>query len=118
MEFKSTKSIFLQIADTICERIIRREYPPGERIPSVREMAAETGVNPNTVARTFSELQNREIIVNQRGIGFFVNEDAMKKITNWKKEEFFENDLPEFINKVELLEISYEELQPLLDKLR
>ena len=111
MNFRSTKSIFLQIADNISERVVEERYLPGDKIPSVRELAAETGVNPNTVVRTFGELQRRGIIENKRGIGYFVADDALDLIRQWKKKEFFENDLPAFMHQVKLLGISFEELK-------
>ncbi|TDI71601.1 MAG: GntR family transcriptional regulator, partial [Bacteroidetes bacterium] len=53
-----------------------QQVQPGDKIPSVRELAAETGVNPNTIVRTYSELQSQQIIDNKRGVGFFVNPEA------------------------------------------
>ena len=58
MDFKKQKPIYLQIADTLCERIMAGEWQVDERIPSVRDVAAELGVNPNTVMRTYDHLQN------------------------------------------------------------
>lgn len=111
MDFRNTKSIFLQIADNISERVVEGRYAPGDKIPSVRELAAEMGVNPNTVVRTFNELQSRGIIENKRGVGYFVGEDAPDLIRQWKKKEFFETDLPAFMHQVKLLGISFEELK-------
>jgi DNA-binding transcriptional regulator YhcF (GntR family) len=111
MEFKNSKSISIQIADNISEKIISGIFSAKEKIPSVRELAAEMGVNPNTIMRSYSELQAKEIIENKRGIGYFVTTNAVKIINNWKKKDFFETDLPEFKKKMELLNISFEELQ-------
>ncbi|HOO84006.1 MAG TPA: GntR family transcriptional regulator [Prolixibacteraceae bacterium] len=117
MEFKETKGIFQQIADNICDNIISGEFPVGSKIPSVREQAAAMGVNQNTIMRTYMELQRDNIISNQRGIGFFVTESAPQQIINMRKEEFFEVHLPEFMRQVKLLNLSKEELKPLLDQL-
>ena len=68
MEFKDTKGIFQQIADTVCDKIISGEFPVGSKIPSVREQAATMGVNQNTIMRTYMELQ-RESIVTGKQIG-------------------------------------------------
>lgn len=111
MEFQNGKSIFLQIADTIAEKVVSGEFPAGEKIPSVRELAAELGVNPNTIMRTYSELQAMNIIENQRGIGYFVNAEAQKIILKGKKEEFFHKILPEFLKQAALLGITADELQ-------
>jgi GntR family transcriptional regulator len=111
MQFQEGKSIFLQIADSITEKVVSGEFPPGEKIPSVRELAAAMGVNPNTVMRTYSELQAMNIIENQRGIGYFVNQDAKKIILKDKKQEFFSKVLPEFLKQAALLGIDAEELK-------
>ncbi|WKV12339.1 GntR family transcriptional regulator [Marivirga harenae] len=111
MEFQNGKSIFLQIADSITDKVISGEFPAGEKIPSVRELAADMGVNPNTIMRTYSELQAMDIIENQRGIGYFVNQNAPKIILEGKREEFFNKVLPEFLKQAHLLGISATELK-------
>lgn len=117
MEFQNGKSIFLQIADTITEKVVSGEFPAGEKIPSVRELAAQMGVNPNTIMRTYSELQAMSIIENQRGIGYFVNPDAQKIILRGKKEEFFQKVLPEFLKQAALLGITADELKKHIETL-
>ncbi|HRG08151.1 MAG TPA: GntR family transcriptional regulator [Cyclobacteriaceae bacterium] len=111
MQFQEGKSIFLQIADSITEKVVSGEFPAGEKIPSVRELASAMGVNPNTVMRTYSELQAMNIIENQRGIGYFVNPEAKKIILKDKKEEFFNKVLPEFLKQAGLLGISADDLK-------
>lgn len=112
MEFKNIKGIFLQIADNISEKVMEGKYPPGEKIPSVRDLAAEMGVNPNTVMRTYSELQSRGIIDNKRGIGYYVSDQAVDIIRQWKRKEFFENDLPLIVKQTKILNITFDELKP------
>ncbi|MEM7110525.1 MAG: GntR family transcriptional regulator [Bacteroidota bacterium] len=118
MEFQNGKSIFLQIADTITDKVVSGEFPAGEKIPSVRELASEMGVNPNTIMRTYSELQAMSIIENQRGIGYFVNPEAQKIILNGKKDEFFNKVLPEFLRQASLLGITSSELKKHIDSNR
>ena len=112
MEFKNNKGIFLQIADSISEKVIGGQYPPGEKIPSVRDLASEMGVNPNTVMRTYTELQQRGIIDNKRGIGFYVSTESIQIILDWKRKEFFEFDLPLIIRQTRMLGITFDELKP------
>jgi len=112
MEFKNTKGIFLQIADSISEKVIEGKYPPGEKIPSVRDLAIEFGVNPNTIMRTYNELQTRGIIENKRGVGYYVNTEASVIIRQWKKKEFFESELPLIVKQTKILNITFEELLP------
>ena len=116
MEFKNSKSIALQIADNLSERILNGSLAIEEKIPSVRELAAEMGVNPNTVMRSYAELQSKDIISNQRGIGYFVTGGAKDTIIAWRKKEFFEFQLPQFVHQMSVLGISYEELEQHISK--
>ncbi len=118
MEFKDNKSIALQIADNLSEKIIEGNIQIEGRIPSVRELAAEMGVNPNTIMRSYAELQNKNIISNQRGIGYFVNKDAKKIIMEGRRNEFFAHNLPELVRQMDLLDISYEELKASIHSLQ
>ena len=67
MEFSEPRSIYLQIADQIRDRILQGEWRDGERIPSIRELAIELGVNPNTVTRSYQALLDWGVVVNQTG---------------------------------------------------
>lgn len=117
MEFKSNKGIFQQIADNICERILSGDIAPGEKIQSVRQLASQLGVNQNTIMRTFLELQHSNIVENQRGIGYFVTDNAPEIICEIRKEEFTKELLPTFIQQVKLLRITKSELEPLFNQL-
>ncbi|MEH7390973.1 GntR family transcriptional regulator [Bacillus sp. JJ1503] len=75
-EFQASKPIYMQIVDKINQQIIRGELLPGNKLPSVREMAIQTGVNPNTIQRTYSELERMEIVETKRGQGTFVTENT------------------------------------------
>jgi GntR family transcriptional regulator len=111
MQFRESQAIYLQIADFVCEKILLKEWPPGGRIPSVRELAVQLEVNPNTVMRTYEFLQQRSIIYNQRGIGFFAAEDSLRQATQYRKEVFIEKDLPQVFRSLFLLGIDPEELR-------
>lgn len=74
--FQASKPIYMQIVDKINQQIIRGELLPGNKLPSVREMAIQTGVNPNTIQRTYSELERMEIVETKRGQGTFVTENT------------------------------------------
>lgn len=111
MNFKEKEAIYLQIADRISEHIMLGKWKPDEKIPSVREMAGELQVNPNTVMRTYEHLQNQEIIFNKRGMGHYVAVDALKKIKIMRKERFLQQELPDFFRSLYLLDISFEEMQ-------
>ena len=86
------------------------KFKVGEKIMSVREMAIEVGVNPNTVMRSYELLQNKNIIINQRGIGFNVSENAKEIILEEQKKQFIEEELPEIIKKIKMFGISIEDI--------
>ncbi len=115
MEFQNGKSIFLQIADTITDKVVSGEFEAGKKIPSVREFASEMGVNPNTIMRTYSELQAMNIIENKRGIGYFVNPEAQRVILESKRREFFDKLLPDLLRHAEVLGITRGELKQHLE---
>jgi len=118
MQFRESQAIYLQIADYVCEKILLKEWKPDERIPSVRELAIQLEVNPNTVMRTFEFLQQQEIIYNQRGIGYFVADTAYKNALQYRKSEFSEKDLPSIFRNMYLLGMELEELQPRYEKFK
>jgi DNA-binding transcriptional regulator YhcF (GntR family) len=110
MEFGDSNAIYLQIADQLCENILLEKWKPGDRIPSVREMAVQIEVNPNTVMRTFNYLQEKGIIYNKRGIGYFVSEDGFEKTKALRKEDFINNELPGFFRSMNLLNLTMEDI--------
>jgi DNA-binding transcriptional regulator YhcF (GntR family) len=116
MEFKESQAIYLQIADHMCEQILLDKWKTEDRIPSVRELAVQLEVNPNTVMRTCEYLQQYEIIYNKRGIGYFVASNAGKKIKQLKKERFLANELPQFFRNIYLLDIELDELKTHYEK--
>ena len=116
MQFRESQAIYLQIAEYVCEKILLKEWAPGERIPSVRELAIQLEVNPNTVMRTYEFLQQQEIIFNQRGIGFFAAQDAVRQATQYRREAFVEKDLPQVFRSLFLLGMDPEELTPRFEK--
>ena len=111
MEFNGNKSIYLQICDEICERILSGELGPDMRILSVREYGAEIGVNPTTVMRSYEKLTNEGVIYNRRGIGYFISADAGSIVLEAMRKDFIENELPLILRKMELLGIRPEDLQ-------
>lgn len=103
MEFNSNKSIYLQICDSICERILSGDLAPDARIPSVREYGAEIGVNPNTIMRSYEKLTSEGIIYNKRGIGYFISHDAREIVLEAQRKDFLENELPAIRRRMALL---------------
>ncbi|HET6244803.1 MAG: GntR family transcriptional regulator [Bacteroidetes bacterium] len=111
MEFKeNNQAIYLQIADYCFENILQKKWISGDKISSIRDLAVEFEVNPNTTMRTINFLQDKGIIFNKRGIGYFVTEDAYKKIRDLKKEQFIKEDLPLFFKTMHLLDLSLDDI--------
>jgi len=116
MEFRQNQAIYLQIADHISERILSGTWKEGERIPSIREMSEAIEVNPNTVMRSYGYMQDLDIIYNQRGIGYFVAEDAYKKTLEQKKRSFIRRELPRIFRTMDLLHLTCEDLKVLYEE--
>jgi len=74
--FQADMPIYTQLVARLQEQIVSGVYPPGGKLPSVRDLAAEAGVNPNTVQRAFADLEREGLIYTQRTAGKFVAEDA------------------------------------------
>ena len=112
MEFNQPKGIFQQIADQMRDRILDGEWSAGERIPSVRDLAVTVGVNPNTVNKSYQALLDRQIIENQRGLGYFVAADAKHRILEEMKEEFVRTELPRVFRTMRVLGMQLKDLEP------
>ena len=113
METRGSQAIYLQIADLVCESVLAGAWKPSERIPSIRETAEARQVNPNTVMRTYAYLEEQGIIRNQRGVGFFLADDAYEVTWKLKKESFQRRDLPRLFRIMDLLRVDFEELKAL-----
>lgn len=111
MEFKKSLSIFEQIGMSVQENIINKSWREGERIPSVREYATNIQVNPNTVMRSYTLLQDLGILENRRGIGFFVADGARIRSIDHRKEQFAEEFLPELFRAMDQLGITWDEMK-------
>ncbi len=105
MEFNNNKPIYLQIVDSVCERILNGELRPESRLMSVRELGAELEVNPNTVMRSYERMTDAGIIYNKRGIGYFISADAKSIVLSTQQKYFLEEELPAILRKMKLLDI-------------
>jgi GntR family transcriptional regulator len=113
MEFKENQAIYLQIADLVCENVLSGTWKPGDRIPSIRELAESIEVNPNTVVRTYAYLQDQGIVHNQRGIGYFLSDRAYETTMELSKKSFVSRDLPRVWKTMDLLGMGFEDLKGL-----
>jgi Predicted transcriptional regulators len=75
IEFDNNLPIYLQVMNYIKKQIVAGKLKPGDKIESVRELAAELQINPNTIQRTFQELEREGVVVTRRGLGRYVTEE-------------------------------------------
>ena len=111
MQFNSLSPIYLQIAQYIHDLILNEVWEDGQRIPSVRDMAMELEVNPNTVIRTYSLLQEEGTLENQRGIGYFTAKDARTLVLKQRRERFLKRELPALLATMDTLGLTLEDLE-------
>ena len=111
-EFNNNKPVYMQIVDVIMSRISSGEYPPGSRLPSVRELAAEARVNPNTMQRALAEIERNGFICSQRTAGKFVtNNNELVQSENRKRAR----DLAVYIvSELRKINMSVDDIVPLL----
>ncbi|MBA2869767.1 GntR family transcriptional regulator [Anoxybacillus calidus] len=107
-EFDASKPIYMQLAERINKKIIRNELGLGEKLPSVREMAVQSGVNPNTVQRTYSELERMGIVETRRGQGTFVTEN--KEVIKRLREQLKQEIMSEFVRNMKELGFTMDEI--------
>ncbi|MCL6632553.1 MAG: GntR family transcriptional regulator [Alicyclobacillus herbarius] len=77
-DFRSSQPIYLQLAERICREIVRGDRKAGDKLPSVRDMAVEVGVNPNTVQRAYMQLEQMRVVETRRGQGTFITEEGAR----------------------------------------
>jgi len=118
MEFTDNEPIYLQIAALVSDNILLGKWPAEQKIPSVRDLAVELEVNPNTVMRSYEFLQNQEVVYNKRGLGLFVSPGGMDKVKAYRKERFIQQGLPELFRNMYMLDIDLHDLEKWYDSFK
>lgn len=113
-ELKNDRPIYTQLLEQIEQRIISGKYEPGSKLPSVRELAAEAAVNPNTMQRAMVELENRGLIITNRTAGRVVteNESILIQIRESRAKDFTED----YISKMAELKYNKDEIIKFIQK--
>ena len=111
MEYNSSLPIYLQAANSIKQDIVTGKLSPGARLPSVRDLAVEYTINPNTVSRVYKELEMEGVCFTRRGMGTFVTEDPERV-----QEEMAGTLIREFLEGMEQLGFSRAQAIGLLEK--
>lgn len=108
MEFEGNIPIYIQIMNMIKRDIVTKKIKEGDKLPSVREMADNLKVNPNTIQRVYQELEREGVTFTQRGMGTFITKD--KKVILSLKSEMAKEVIISFIDGMESLGFNEEEI--------
>lgn len=111
MNFKENRPIYMQIADRIADEVLSGALQADSQIPSVREYAATVEVNANTVVRSYDYLQQKGVIYNRRGLGYFVAPDAVKIVHDIRREQLLGDELKQVMRQLASIGISPDELK-------
>ncbi len=112
-ELKSDRPIYTQLLEQIQMKIISGEYKVAEKLPSVRELAAEAAVNPNTMQKAFVELERMGLVLSQRTSGRLVTED--RELISRIKEEIAMKHIEEFLETMKKLGYTKEDIIRLME---
>lgn len=110
----SDRPIYLQILERIRMQIAAGIYEPGEKIPSVRELAADAGVNPNTMQKALAELERRNLVVTLRTSGRVVTEDL--NMIRETKNQLAKEQIDDFLKRMKALGFEREDILIMLKK--
>ena len=110
----SDRPIFLQIVERIQTDIVSGRYQPGDKLPSVRDLAAEASVNPNTMQKAFAELERTGLVYSRRTSGRFITEDTA--MIEGLKQQIAEEKIHDFFEAMKHLGISKEETLQLIQQ--
>ena len=114
MEWNITagRPVYVQLMEQLEQALAAGVFPPGSRIPPVRELAADAGVNPNTMQRALQELEREGMVYTQRTSGRFVTEDT--KVIESAKKLLAESEIRSFLEQMTRLGYPKEEIVSLL----
>lgn len=112
--FLSDKPVYTQIAERIILSVLSGEYQPGQQIPSVRQLALEAAVNPNTVQHAFSELESEGIILSKGTLGRYVTEDL--KIIDACRKKTAEQTIKAFAKSIQPLSLAKAQIMEMLEE--
>jgi len=111
----SDRPIYKQLVEQIELRIISGVYAPGDKLESVREMAMDAGVNPNTMQKALAELERMELVFAQRTSGRFITEDL--KVIEEAKKNLAVQEIGAFLEKMKKLGMGRDEILALMEKI-
>ncbi|WP_016953907.1 GntR family transcriptional regulator [Catenovulum agarivorans] len=102
--------IYKQLVEKLKKAILNNSYPEETALPSVRAVSAELQINHITVSKAYHELLDEGLIEKRRGLGMFVKTGAIEALHTAEKNKFLAEDLPQFLQKMQQLNISQQDV--------
>lgn len=115
LNYGDARPVYLQIKERTKECIVSGAMAEHEKLPSVRELAAELAINPNTIQKAYKELEMEGYIYSQKGKGYFIA-PMKESVQNVKKEEAFER-FENVVRELKYLSADYDELKAIIDEI-
>lgn len=109
-EWNNDQPIYRQIRDLVVARILEGAIAEGEPLPSVRQVAADTRVNPLTVLKAYQQLVDEQLVEKRRGLGMYVRTGARASLLAAERQRFLTEEWPRVRATIERLGLSAEEL--------
>lgn len=106
----NSQPVYLRLRDDIAAGIMDGRYPEGEMLPSVRQLAAQEGANPLTVAKAYQQFQTDGLVTVRRGIGMFVVPGAAERLRVLERRRFLADEWPELRARLRRLDLSLEDM--------
>ncbi len=116
MDFHADKPIYQQIIDHAFANILSGQWQGGERVPSVRDLAAMMSVNSHTALKAYDYLQSHGIINMRRGMGYYLADDARARVEAERRQQFLTVSAPAFFEQMRLLGLTVDDLMPIICK--
>lgn len=116
MEFRPNYPIYLQVADYVCEGLLKGEWRNGDKLPALKDLAVTASVNPNTVIKGLAYLVDNNILSTQRGVGYFFTADARAITLALKRRQFIDEVLPTVFGSMAMLGLDISDLARIHDE--
>lgn len=111
-DWKDDAPIYRQVQERVLAMILDGELKPGDALPSVRQLAVDYRINPLTVSRAYSELDEATLVEKRRGLGLYVREGARELLLTQERERFLHNEWPALQRRIERLGLTVRDLWP------
>lgn len=109
-DWDDNEPIYVQVAQTVLDRIMRGTLAEGEAVPSVRQVASQERINPLTVSRGYQLLVDDGLLEKRRGLGMFVNEGAKDMALTRERDRFVHHEWPKIRDRISLLGLTLDQL--------